>query len=257
MARPIDVNADLGEGLARYSFGHDAEMMDHVSSVSIACGWHAGDPTIMRESVRLAVDAGVAIGAHVSFPDILGFGTHRMVARPDEIRDWTLYQAGALQAFARAEGAELQHVKPHGALYYMCYEDPAVARALAEAAAQLGDGIFLVSMGPEAAAACRDVGVPFVLEGFADMTYDAPWRLVPGVFEGDDEEVVAERAVRFARDRECKLTDGSTFEAAVETICVHGHLPNSGANARRVHERLQEEGFELRSMSAAAAAREG
>jgi UPF0271 protein len=253
----IDVNADLGEGLARYSFGHDAEMMKHVSSVSIACGWHAGDPTIMRESVARAADAGVAIGAHVSFPDVLGFGTHRMVARPDEIRDWTMYQAGALQAFAQAEGVSLQHVKPHGALYYMSYEDHEVARAVVDATRALGEGICFVSMGPEAETACREVGVPFVCEGFADMTYGAPWRLVPGVFSGDDAEVVAERAVRFAKHRLCELTDGSTFTAEVDTVCVHGHLPNSGANARRVCERLEGEGIEMMPMRSLVVAEEG
>lgn len=245
----IDLNADLGEGYARYSFGHDAEIMRHVSSVSIACGWHAGDPVIMRDAVERAAAAGLAIGAHVSFPDLLGFGTHRILAGPEEIRDWVMYQAGALQGFVSAAGLRLQHVKPHGALYYMCYEDREVISAVAEATKQLGEGMFVVSMGEDAATACREVGVPFVSEGFADMTYVAPWRLRIGGFSADDADLVAERAVRFGRDRTGVTEDGASFEAPVDTICVHGHLPNSGQNARRVRERINEVGIVIAPMT--------
>jgi UPF0271 protein len=245
MTARIDVNADLGEGFARYRFGNDAEMMRFVSSASVACGWHAGDPSIMRHSVEIAVESGVAVGAHVSFPDMLGFGTHRMVARPDEIRDWTLYQVGALKAFTDAAGVELQHVKPHGALYYQCAEDDAVVAAVVEATKALGEGVLFVSMGRPAAEACRRLGVPFVSEGFADMTYEAPERLTPSGFDADDPEVVAERAVRFAVERAGVTVDGTRFEADVDTICVHGHLAGGAQNARRVSERLAEAGVEV------------
>ncbi len=149
MARTIrmDLNSDMGESYGRWQLGNDAELMEVITSANIACGWHGGDPAVMRTTVELAVDKGVGIGAHVGLPDLLGFGRRRMQVAPDEIYDYAMYQAGALRAFAEAAGGRLQHVKPHGAFYTMSAADEGLAGALVRAVQALGDGVVLYGMG--------------------------------------------------------------------------------------------------------------
>jgi 5-oxoprolinase (ATP-hydrolysing) subunit A len=251
MARRVDINADVGEGFALYSFGHDAAILRHASSANIACGWHAGDPSIMRATVDLAVSAGVALGAHVSYPDLMGFGRRRMVATPEEVYEWVLYQVGALSAFVEAAGARLQHVKPHGSLYYACAEDGETAEAVARATRALGDELIFVSMTAEAGAAAQRAGARFAPEAFVDMEYAEPDRLVRGGFSGEDEELVARRALSAVVAGEGTTRDGRTFAVDVRTICIHGHLPNAAANAQRVRQRLDEAGVRVVTLAEA------
>ncbi|MDI3340899.1 MAG: 5-oxoprolinase subunit PxpA [Sphaerobacter sp.] len=251
MAVQMDINSDMGESFGRYTIGNDAELMTLITSANIACGWHAGDPKVMRETVELAVQHGVGIGAHVAFPDLLGFGRRRMDVSPQEIYDYTLYQAGALAAFAAAAGGRLQHVKPHGAFYVMCSENPEYAEALARAVKALGDDVALVLMGDVAPKAAAAIGVPYVPEGYIDLNYNARGQLVLERHKAAwDPDEVASRAVRIALEKSVGTVDGTTLPMAVKTLCIHGDAPNSGAIARRVRERLEAAGVEIVPMRA-------
>jgi len=242
----MDINSDMGESFGRWSLGNDAELMEVVTSANIACGWHGGDPKVMRETVALAVEQGVGIGAHVGLPDLLGFGRRRMQVTPDEIYDYAMYQAGALRAFAEAAGSRLQHVKPHGAFYVMCAADEALSAALCRAVKALGDGVLLFGMGeiqPKVAAA---EGVPYVREGYVDLNYDRTGSLVIERNKGAwDPEEVAARAVRIATERTVGTVEGGSLPMEVRTICIHGDAANSGEIARRVRRRLEEAGVEI------------
>src|SRR5215211_3939706 len=219
MLRTIDLNSDMGESFGRWQLGNDTELMEVITSANIACGWHGGDPAVMRTTVELAVAKGVGIGAHVGLPDLLGFGRRRMQVTPDEIYDYTMYQSGALRAFAEAAGGRLQHVKPHGAFYTMRAADEALAAALVRAVAALR-------------------------EGYVDLNYDDSGGLVIERNKGAwDPEEVARRAVRLATRDEVGTVAGNTLPLAVQSICIHGDAPNSGEVARRVRQRLEEAGI--------------
>lgn len=247
----MDINSDMGESFGRWTLGNDAELMEVITSANIACGWHAGDPAVMRETVALAVEHGVGIGAHVGLPDLLGFGRRRMQVTPDEIYDYTLYQAGALRAFAEAAGGRLQHVKPHGAFYTMCAADEALATALVNAVKALGDGVVLFGMGSVEPRVAADVGVGYVPEGYIDLNYDQSGALVIERNKGAwDPDEVASRAVRIALEQKVGTVEGGELPMAVETICIHGDAPNSGEIARRVRQRLEEAGVEVAPIGA-------
>jgi 5-oxoprolinase (ATP-hydrolysing) subunit A len=242
MARTIDLNSDMGESFGRWSLGNDAELMEVITSANIACGWHGGDPAVMHKTVELAAARGVGIGAHVSLPDLLGFGRRRMQVTPDEIYDYTMYQAGALRVFADAAGSRLQHVKPHGAFYVMCAGDEALAAALVRAIKALGDDVVLFGMGEIEPALAAEAGVGYVREGYVDLNYDSSGNLVLERQKGAwDPEEVARRAVRLAARAEVPTVEGGTLHLEVQTICIHGDAPNSGEIARRVRQRLEEE----------------
>ena len=246
MAARIDINADMGESYGRWTLGHDDELMPFLSSANIACGFHGGDPHVMRRSVRLARKHGVAVGAHVSFPDLLGFGRRRMQISPQELKDYVAYQVGALQAFAAAEGARVEHVKPHGALYVMCTEGDAYAQAVAEAVKELGDGLILLLTGDRVAAAARRVGVPFVMEGYIDLDYDATGSLIlERAKKARDPEDVAARAVTLAVEGKVPIRDGGWLPLRARSVCVHGDADNAPAIARTVRERLVKAGAEV------------
>lgn len=256
MAQYLDINCDMGESFGRYELGNDAALMPLITSANIACGWHAGDPRVMRETVRLAVEHGVGIGAHVAFPDLLGFGRRRIDVSPQDIYDYTLYQAGALMAFAQAAGSRLQHVKPHGAFYVMCSHDRELADALCRAIKALGDDVMLVMMGDIAKQAAEAAGVPFASEGYIDLNYDAQGRLVlERRKQAWDPDEVANRALRLVKEHQIRTIDGTTLTAEVETVCIHGDAPNAPEIAQRVRERLTASGVEVRPLSEFAARR--
>src|SRR5918995_6852567 len=167
--RTIDLNSDMGESFGRWQLGNDAELMEVITSANIACGWHGGDPAVMRTTVEMAVVKGGGIGAHVGLPDLLGFGRRRMQVTQDEIYDYTMYQSGALRAFAEAAGSRLQHVKPHGAFYTMSAADEALAASLVRAVGVLGDGVVLYGMGEIEPALAKQAGVGYVREGYVDL----------------------------------------------------------------------------------------
>ncbi len=251
MARVIDINCDMGESFGRWTLGNDAALMPLITSANIACGWHAGDPAVMRQTVELAVAHGVGIGAHVGFPDLLGFGRRRIDVTPQEVYDYTLYQAGALQAFAHAAGTRVQHVKPHGAFYVMCSQNEELCEALCRAIKALGNGIALVMMGEIAPRVAAAVGVPMTREGYIDLNYNRHGQLVlERRKQAWDPEEVARRAVELVVHGRIPTIEGETLHAEVETICIHGDAPNAPEIAQRVRQRLEEVGVIVRPLGA-------
>ena len=245
MAKSVDLNADMGESYGRWTLGDDAVLMGFLTSANIACGFHGGDPHVMRSTVALAVEHGVGVGAHVSFPDLIGFGRRRMAATAEEVQDYVVYQAGAIRAFVEAAGGRLQHVKPHGALYTSIVDDTDLAHAVAEAVATLGPEVILL-MPPAVASAAAAAGVPFVPEGYVDLDYDAHGKLVlERVKQVRDPEAMGEKALRLVRDGKVSTVEGGELELNVESICVHGDAPNAPAIARAIRDRLQDAGVGL------------
>lgn len=269
--RSVDLNADLGEAFGPWPMGRDAELMAAVSSANIACGWHAGDPAVMARTVGLALDAGIALGAHPGYPDLAGFGRRSMAMGEDEVYGTTLYQVGALAAFAAARGARLSHVKPHGALYNDAATDPAKARGVARAvrdAAGLyraagGEGAggavalgpsypFLVGLpGSELEKAAAELGLPYAREFFADRAYDDGGRLVPRGRPGaviHDAELAVARTLRALEKGVVASVGGLEIPMRFETICLHGDAPEAVAFARRLRAALEAAGIEVRPL---------
>jgi UPF0271 protein len=249
----VDLNCDMGESFGRYRLGHDAEVMKVVTSASVACGFHAGDPGVMRRTVALARAHGVAIGAHPAYPDLQGFGRRSVRMSPDEIRDLVLYQIGALDAFVRAAGGRLQHVKAHGALYNDAARSPEIAGAIVAAARELGDlaVVGLPSSAVEAAAARQ--GVRFAAEAFADRTYqpdgsltprDDPRAFVP------DPDAAARRVIGMLRDGTVDTVGGAPVAIRADTICVHGDNPAALAFAQGIARALAAAGVTLAPLGA-------
>jgi UPF0271 protein len=258
-ARPIDLNADVGESFGRWTLGDDAAVFRSVTSANIACGYHAGDPGVMRETVRRAREAGVAAGAHPGFPDLAGFGRREMSATAREVEDFVLYQVGALAAIAASEGVRLQHVKAHGALYNMAVRDGALARAIAAAVAAFDRSLVLFCLpGSELARAGEAAGLLVALEGFADRAYEPDGSLTPRSRPGaviHDPAAVVDRAVRMARDGIVTATNGAEIRVRVDTICTHGDTPGSADLTRRLREALQGAGMQVKAVGAQAQGR--
>jgi 5-oxoprolinase (ATP-hydrolysing) subunit A len=242
----LDINVDMGESFGRWQLGDDAALTPFISSASVACGFHAGDPGTMRRTVAAAIAHGVQIGAHVALPDLLGFGRRRMAIAPGDLRDYALYQIGALQAFVDAEGGILAHVKPHGALYVMCSADPELAGAVAQATAEVDRGLLLLLLKDDVAPAVREHGVRLATEAFVDLDYAPDGSLlIEAVKRAWDPERVAARAVRVAREGRIDAEDGSDLQAPVRTVCLHGDAPNAIEIARTVRQRLDEAGVQI------------
>jgi UPF0271 protein len=255
MSMSIDLNCDLGESFGRWTLGHDAELMRSITSANVACGFHAGDPGVMRETVRLAREHGVAVGAHPGFPDLVGFGRRNKAASPREIEDFVLYQIGSLAGIAAAEGVKLQHVKAHGALYNMAVRDRALADAIARAVASFDKTLILFGLPrSELLRAGQAAGVPVAAEGFADRSYEPDGSLTPRVQEGSvihDPNAVVRRAVRMARDEVVTASNGESIPMHVRTICTHGDTPGSHELTRLLREGLEREGIAVRAVGAA------
>jgi 5-oxoprolinase (ATP-hydrolysing) subunit A len=246
----IDVNVDMGESFGRWSLGDDASLMPHISSANIACGFHAGDPGVMRRTVAAALEHDLQIGAHVALPDLLGFGRRTMKVSPTDLTDYCTYQIGALAAFVAAEGGRLAHVKPHGALYAMCAQDADLAEAVARSIAEVDTELLLLALRDEHAAAAERHGIRLVTESFVDLDYDADGNLlIEAVKQAREPEQVAERAVRVARERKVPTTVGTDIEVDSPTICLHGDGPNALDVARAVKERLDREGIAVKPLA--------
>ena len=259
MATIIDLNCDCGESFGAWVMGDDARVLPHVTSANIACGAHAGDPVVMRRTVRLARNLGVHAGAHPGFPDLQGFGRRAMPLTPDEVYAAVLAQIGALHAIARAEGATLTHVKPHGALYHSGVEFPDVARAIAEGVRRFRPSLVLVgaaaSMLIEAG---REAGLAVAEEAFADRRYQADGSTVPRGEAGaliTDPDEAAEQSVLLARDRVAIAADGSRISVRADTLCLHGDTPGAEKIARRIHERFRAEGIRIAPLDPGRASR--
>jgi UPF0271 protein len=255
VAEFVDINCDMGESFGRWSLGNDAGVMPYITSANIACGWHGGDPGVMRETVALAKEHDVGIGAHVGFPDLLGFGRRQITITPQETRDYILYQYGALRAFADCVDAEVSHIKPHGAFYVYINRNAAHAEALANAVLEVDPGLAVILMGKEAIDICASRGVAVAPEAFPDLEYNADGTLIlERAKQPRDPGWVADRIVRVLRDDKLKAADGTDLAVFARTFCIHGDSPNAVDVVRGVRERLTAEGFELASLDKVAAA---
>ena len=245
----MDLNSDLGEGYGHWALGDDAALLEVVTSANVACGFHAGDPATIDRTVRTATEHGVAIGAQVSYPDLVGFGRREIDEAPDDLTADVLYQIGALEAFARAAGSRVRYVKPHGALYNRIARDPVQAAAVVEAVRRYDPALPLLTLpGSAAMDAAREAGVPVVAEGFADRAYTADGRLVsrrePGAVLHDPERVAA-RALVMATEHRVEAVDGTQVAVEVRSLCVHGDTPGAVDLARQVRAALEQAGVTL------------
>ncbi|WP_372595408.1 LamB/YcsF family protein [Actinotalea sp.] len=247
----IDLNADVGESLGPWPMGDDDTLLTLVSSANVACGFHAGDPATARRTCRRAAELGVQVGAHVGYRDLTGFGRRFVDMDPEELRDEVIYQIGALTAVARAAGAAVRHVKPHGALYNAIVHHEDQAAAVVEAVLALDAGLSLVVLpGSAVAQIAGSQGVPVVLEAFADRGYLPDGTLVPRTSAGavlHDPDLIARRVVRMVTSGEVEAVDGSVLAVAPESICLHGDTPGAVDIARRVRAALDAAGVVVTS----------
>lgn len=245
----VDLNSDLGESFGTYKLGMDAEILAFVSSANVACAYHAGDPLVMEETVGRAARAGVAVGAHPGFPDLMGFGRRNMVCTPKEVKAYVKYQLGALYAFTKAQGVAMQHCKPHGALYNMAAKDMALATAIAEAIAEVDSNIILLGLANSLMIqAGRQAGLRVASEVFADRAYQADGSLVPrsqpGAVIHDTEEAIA-RTIRMVKEGKVTAISGEEVPLSADSICVHGDNPSALAFVQNIRARLEAEGVSI------------
>jgi UPF0271 protein len=231
MTRYIDLNCDMGESFGAYTLGMDEEVIRLISSVNVACGYHAGDPNVMDLTVQRAREHGVGIGAHPGFPDLLGFGRRNMDVDQHDLTNMIIYQIGALQAFCRKHGVALQHVKPHGSLNNMADTDRAVAEAIVDATLAVDRNLLLfVKPNSELERVAKSKRARIVLELFADRAYDRDLRLLSRKQEGaviSDTNAVAERVLRMVTEGKIRTADGTDITVDGQTICVHGDTPSA------------------------------
>ena len=231
MKRKIDLNSDMGEGFGVWEMGNDFALLDYIDSTNIACGWHAGDPERMKNLVAAAINKNVFIGSHPSLPDLLGFGRREMAITPKDAYNYVLYQTGALQAFIRSQGGKLHHVKPHGAFYNQAAKDINLARAIARAVKDVGDGVILYGLASSCfVEAAKELNVPLWQEVFADRRYTPEGYLAPrsqaNAMIEDEGEAVAQ-ALRMANQGEVLALDGSVVKVHADTLCIHGDGPSA------------------------------
>jgi UPF0271 protein len=256
MNRTIDLNCDLGESFGAWRMGADAAVMPHITSANIACGFHAGDPDTMRRTVALAVNAGVAIGAHVSLPDLAGFGRREMRVSADETHAMTLYQLGALAGFVRAAGARMHHMKPHGALYNMAARDALLADAIAEAVRAFDPALILVGLADsELTRAGERAGLAVAHEAFVDRRYENDGSLTPRREPGaviDDVDAAVAQALTLARGDAIATRQGGSITPRADTLCVHGDRADAAEFARRLRGALDAAGIRIAAPEARA-----
>ncbi|MCO6512833.1 MAG: LamB/YcsF family protein [Aridibacter famidurans] len=240
--RSIDLNCDMGESFGAWTMGNDRAILPLVSSANIACGFHAGDPTTIAETVSLAIEAGVAVGAHPSYPDIQGFGRREMSLSSKEIRDAVVYQVSALKGICESLGGRLHHVKPHGALYNRAARDPEAAEAIADAVASVDGGLFVYGLsGGDLVSAAESAGLRTASEVFADRNYMPDGTLTPRSRPDaliTSAEQAADRALSMARDSEVSSVEGTVVKVRSETICIHGDGPHALEFARAIRSAL-------------------
>lgn len=238
----IDLNCDLGESFGAYTIGNDAAILDYVTSANIACGFHAGDPTVMQKTVELALAKNVKIGAHPGLPDLVGFGRRNMNLAPDEAKNIVIYQIGALQAFTTALGGRVEHVKAHGALYNMAAKDARLAQAIAEAVYAVDANLVLYGLAEsELIAAGKRVGLKTANEVFADRTYQQDGTLTPrskphAMIETDAEAV--RQVMTMVKDGYVNTQQQTSFTVEAHTVCIHGDGAQALPFAKYIHETL-------------------
>jgi 5-oxoprolinase (ATP-hydrolysing) subunit A len=250
----IDINSDTGESFGAYTIGHDEGLFRSITSANVAAGFHAGDPSVLRATIRLAKTRGVAVGAHPGFPDLVGFGRRELNVTAQEAEDFVLYQIAAVAGVAAAEGVPLQHVKPHGALFNMAVRNADLASAIARAVAAFDKTLILFGLpGSEILNAGRAAGLRIAAEVFADRAYEPDGSLAsrrkPGSVIHDAGAVVA-RAVRMVKEGTVVAIDGSVVPLEANTICVHGDTPGSDDLAAKIRAGLEAAGVIVRAIGA-------
>lgn len=252
MKRFVDLNSDLGESFGAYKIGLDEEVLKYVSSANIACGWHAGDPIVMRKTVEAAYKNGVGIGAHPGFPDIMGFGRRNMAVSPEEAKQYTIYQLGALCGFAKAVGAKIQHVKPHGAMYNMAAKDSKLAMAIIEGIWEVDRDLIVLGLaGSEMINAAKERGLKVANEVFADRAYNSDGTLVARSLPGSmihDKKIAISRVIRMVTEGKVTAINGEDIDIKADSICVHGDNPEAIEFVRLIKEELLKSGVEIKSL---------
>ncbi|MDO7849385.1 5-oxoprolinase subunit PxpA [Hymenobacter sp. M29] len=253
----IDINCDMGESFGAWTLGNDAALLPFITSANIACGFHAGDPGVMRQTVRAALRHGVALGAHPGLPDLVGFGRRNMDISPEEAFDMTAYQLGALNAVAKAEGGRLHHLKPHGALYNMAATNAALAEAIAEAVYKVAPELVLYGLAnSELTRAGEKLGLRTAHEVFADRTYQANGTLTPrrqpDALITDAAAAIAQ-VLRLVMDGQVRSQQGPDVALRADTVCLHGDGAHALEFAQRLHHELRAAGVQLQAARPAVA----
>lgn len=241
----VDLNCDLGESFGAYRMGKDEEILAFISSANIACGYHAGDPSTMRHTVQMALEKGVAIGAHPGLPDLIGFGRRTMDISPREAHDMVLYQMGALHAFVKAQGGIMHHVKPHGALYNMAAQNDSLAEAIAEAVYSLDTELILYGLsGSRLVKAAEKIGLRSAHEVFADRTYQNDGSLTsrrqPNAVLTDTDEAVSQ-VIRMVKEGKVASQQGTDVMMKADTVCIHGDGVHALSFAKQIRSQLENE----------------
>lgn len=249
----VDLNSDLGESFGLYTIGNDGDVLKYVTSANVACGFHAGDPVVMKKTVAMAAEKGVAVGAHPGFPDLVGFGRRKMAVTPDEAYAMVVYQVGALQAFTKAAGVPLQHVKPHGALYNTAAKDKDLSAAIAQAVYDVDPKLVLYGLaGSYLISEGERLGLATASEVFADRTYQPDGTLMPRS-QADamvtDETLAISRVLRMIKEGVVTAQNGEDIPVKADTICIHGDGAKALAFANNIRTALQQQGVDVRSFS--------
>lgn len=248
----VDLNSDLGESFGRYTLGMDDKIIPLITSANVACGYHASDPVVMEKTIAMAKEAGIRVGAHPGFPDLMGFGRRNMNVSPAEARAYTLYQLGALDGFCRAAGIKLQHVKPHGALYNMAAKDYKLAEAICEAIQSFDKNLIVLALsGRELARAAKDMGLRTALEVFADRGYEEDGTLVDRRKEGamiTDEQEAIDRVIRMVKEKKVTAVTGRDIPIQADSVCVHGDGVKALAFVEKIRAALQNEDIQICSL---------
>ena len=252
--KTIDLNCDMGESFGTYVLGYDALAMPYVTSINVACGFHASDPDNMAKTVQLAKDQGIAVGAHPGFPDLVGFGRRTMALTPQEVKNAVLYQIGALEAFCSASGLAMQHVKAHGALYNMAEKDLSIATAIAMAIKAFDPSLYMLCLAnSQMVVAAKQQGVRFVEEAFADRAYTDEGTLVSRKIAGSviyDITQVVDRVVRMVKNQSVISITGKEVSINAQTICVHGDTPGAVEMVKALRGAMERENIVLRAFGA-------
>lgn len=245
----IDLNCDLGESFGAYTIGSDADIIPFISSANVACGYHASDPIVMEKTVAMAAANNTAVGAHPGFPDLMGFGRRQMKITPEEAKAYVMYQIGALDAFCKASGIKMQHVKPHGALYNMAGKDYALASGICEGVKAINpDLIMYVLSGSQMQKAAEDIGLRVAREVFADRGYMPDGSLVPRGQEGamiTDENEAISRVVRMIKEHNVTAIDGTEVDIVPDSVCVHGDGEKAILFVKKLGEAFEAEGIKM------------
>lgn len=239
----------MGESFGAWRMGRDAELMDYVSSINIACGFHAGDPTIIAETIKTAIKKGVSVGAHPSYPDLQGFGRREMALSPEEVFDVVLYQIAAVKGICEAYGIKLHHVKPHGALYNRAAKDPALAKAIVKAVKTLDKNLVFYGLaGSHLISEAEKIGLKTASEVFADRTYQPDGTLTPRTEPGaliENAERAVAQVLEMVKDQTVTAVGGEKISIKADTVCIHGDTPQAPEFARTIRERLIKNGIEV------------